>query len=84
VVDRDTRNAKRQLNGIEAQREVVNQGGEYWSQLLAFGRSIGKLAPKEAGILQACSALPHRVPTEKQCVAAVAIADRLEQYYDTP
>lgn len=83
VVDRDRRVAKRQVNGIEAQREVVNQGGEYWSQLLAFGQSINKLAPKEAGILQACSSLPHRVPTEKQCVAAVAIADRLEQYYDT-
>lgn len=82
AVDRDTRVAKRQLNGIEAQREVVNQGGEYWSQLLAFGKSIGKLAPKEAGILQACTSLPRRVPTEKQCLAAVAIADRLEQYYD--
>lgn len=83
TVDRDIRTAKRQYNGIEAQREVVNQGGAYWAQLLAFGRSIGKLAPKEAGILQACTSLPTRVPTEKQCVAAVAIADKLEQYYDT-
>ncbi|MEI5688949.1 AIPR family protein [Sphingomonas kyungheensis] len=81
AVDRDTRVAKRELNGIEAQREVVNQGGKYWSQLLAFGKSIGKLPPKEAGILQACASLPGRIPTEKQCIAAVAIADRLEQYY---
>jgi hypothetical protein len=82
AADRDTKVARRELNGIEAQREVVNQGGEYWSQLLAFGKSIGKLQPKEAGILQACTSLPGRIPTEKQCVAAVAIADRLEQYYD--
>jgi hypothetical protein len=81
AVDRETRVAKRELNGIEAQREVVNQGAEYWSQLLAFGRSIGKLPPKDAGILQACTSLPNRIPTEKQCVAAVAIADRLEQYF---
>lgn len=60
---------------------MVNQGGEYWSQLLAFGKSIGKLTPKDAGILQACASLPGRIPTEKQCVAAVAIADSLEQYY---
>jgi len=79
---RDKRKAKRQVNGIEAQRDVVNQGGEYWSQLLAFGKSIGKLDPKEMGILQVCASLPNRVPTEKQCLAAVAIADRLEQYYD--
>lgn len=83
AVDRDTRAVKRELNGIEAQREVVNQGGEYWSQLLAFGKSIGKLAPKEAGILQACTSLPSRVPSEKQCIAAVAIADKLEKHYST-
>jgi len=82
TVDRETRVAKREVNGIEAQREVVNQGGEYWAQLLAFGKSIGKLAPKDAGILQACTLLPSRIPTEKQCVAAVAIADKLEQYYE--
>ena len=82
-VTRDKRKAKRQVNGIEAQRDVVNQGGDYWSQLLAFGKSIGKLDPKEMGILQACSLLPSRVPTERQCLAAVAIADRLEQFYDT-
>lgn len=81
VADRDTRVAKRELNGIEAQRKVVNQGGEYWSQLLAFGKSIRKLAPKDAGILQACTLLPRKIPTEKQCLAAVAIADRLEQYH---
>jgi hypothetical protein len=83
AVNQNIRVAKRQLNGIEAQREVVNQGGQYWDQLLAFGKSIGKLAPKDAGILQACASLPGRIPTEKQCVAAVAIADRLEQYYPT-
>lgn len=83
AVNQNIRVAKRQLNGIEAQREVVSQGGQYWDQLLAFGKSIGKLAPKDAGILQACASLPGRIPTEKQCVAAVAIADRLEQYYPT-
>ncbi|WP_324750981.1 AIPR family protein [Sphingomonas sp. LY54] len=82
AIDREKRSVRRQISSIEAQREVVNQGGEYWAQLLAFGRSIGKLGPREAGILQACSLLPNRVPSEKQCVAAVAIADKLEQFYD--
>jgi hypothetical protein len=84
VAARDKRKAKQQVNGIQAQRDVVNQGGDYWSQLLAFGKSIGKLDPKEMGILQACTMLPNRIPTERQCIAAVGIADRLEQYYDTP
>lgn len=80
---RDKRREKQRVNGIEAQREVVNQGGAYWSQLLAFGRSIGKLDPTEAGILQACTRIPEKLPTEKQCVAALTVADKLEQYYDT-
>jgi hypothetical protein len=83
TAQRDGRNDRKQVKGIEAQREVVNQGAQYWLQLLAFGNSIGKLAPKDAGILQACTSLPQRVPTEKQCVAALSIADRLEQFYGT-
>jgi hypothetical protein len=80
-VQRDTRNDRKQVSAIEAQREVVNQGGEYWSQLLAFGNSIGKLAPRDAGILEVCAAIPRRLPTDRQCLAALAIADRLEQFY---
>ena len=68
-------------SGINAQTEVVSQGGEYWSQLLAFGKSIGKLDPTEQGILDACARLPARVPTENQSKAALAIADKLEQFY---
>jgi len=80
-VQRDSRNDRKQVSAIEAQREVVNQGGEYWTQLLAFGNSIGKLTPKDVGILQVCTAIPKRIPTDRQCLAALAIADRLEQYY---
>lgn len=84
----DARSAKRGerkdrniTSGVEAQAEVVRQGGEYWSQLLAFGQSIRKLSPKEVGILQACSKMPTVVPSEKQCLIALEVADRLEQYY---
>ncbi|MHA3793035.1 AIPR family protein [Sphingomonas sp. YL-JM2C] len=80
-VKREERRDRALTMGVEAQREVLQQGGEYWSQLLAFGQSIGKLSPKDIGILNACAMLPGKIPSEKQCEAAVAIADRLEQFY---
>jgi len=76
--ERKDRDAK---SGIEAQTEVVIQGGEYWAQMLAFGKSIKQLSPKDAGILQACTYLPAKIPTEAQSVAALAIADKLEKFY---
>jgi len=78
---RDERRERQEKNGIDAQAEVVNQGGEYWSQLLAFGKSIGKLDPREQGILDACTRLPTKIPTENQSKAALAIADKLERFY---
>lgn len=68
-------------SGIEAQTEVIAQGGEYWGQLLAFGRSVKQLTPKEAGILEVCTGIPAKLPSEKQCVIALGIADKLEKLY---
>lgn len=79
---REKRRERQEVNGIEAQRDVVNQGAAYWNQLLAFGQSIRKLNPTESGILQACTRIPEKLPSEKQCIAALSIADKLEQYYD--
>lgn len=78
---RDERREQEAKSGIEAQREVVSQGAGYWAQVLAFGQSIGKLDPREIGILRACTFLPTRIPTERQCIAALAIASKLEKYY---
>jgi hypothetical protein len=78
---RDERRERNAKSGVEAQTEVVNQGAEYWTKLLAFGNSIHKLSPKEASILQACTHLPAKIPSDKQCQAALLIADKLEQFY---
>ena len=69
------------ISGIEAQSEVVAQGGQYWAQVLAFGQSLGKLNPTEVGILGVCAQVPTKIPSEKQSLAALKVADRLEQFY---
>lgn len=80
---RDERKERRERSGIEAQREVIQLGEEHFRQVLAFGKSIRKLNPKECGILEACTRISIRLPTENQCVAALKILDELEKYYET-
>ena len=78
---REQRLEREAISGIEAQTEVVSLGGDYWGTVLAFGRSIGKLSPTEASILEFCSHVPRKVPSEKQALAALKIVDRLEKFY---
>ncbi|RSY88181.1 hypothetical protein DAH66_06330 [Sphingomonas koreensis] len=78
---REERREREARSGVDAQTEVVMQGGEYWSQVLAFGKSINKLDPREQGILAACAQIPGKVPSEKQCQAALTIVNRLESFY---
>jgi hypothetical protein len=82
TVKRDKRREKEEVDGIEAQRLVVDQGADYWSQWLAYGQRVRQLNSKEAGILQSCTMLPRRVPSEKQSIAALEIADKLCAHYE--
>jgi len=81
TVKRDMRRERQEADGVEAQRMVIDQGPEYWSQWLAFGQSAKQLNPKEVGILKVCSMLPNRVPSEKQASAALDIVERLAEHY---
>lgn len=78
---RDKQKERKAKTGVEAQREVMLQGGQYWQQLLDFGLSIKKLSPKDVSTLEICASIPSKVPHEWQCVDALKIADRLEQFY---
>lgn len=78
---RDKQKERKAKSGVEAQREVMLQGGHYWQQLLDFGLSIKKLSPKDVSTLQICASIPSKVPQEWQCLDALKIADRLEQFY---
>ena len=78
---RDKQKERKAKSGVEAQREVMLQGGDYWQQLLAFGLSVKKLSPNDISILQVCAAVPAKVPHDWQCIEALKIADKLEQFY---
>jgi hypothetical protein len=81
TVQRDKRRENKEADGIEAQRTVVEQGADYWAQWRDYGRSVKQLDTREAGILDVCSRMPGRLPTERQSVAALEIVERLSQYH---
>ena len=66
------------LNGIEAQTAVVRAGGTFWRRVKDWGVERQLLSSKEAGILDVAASIPSKMPSEKQCIAAVEILRRLQ------
>ena len=76
--DRNARKEQRTLNGIEAQITVVNAGGSFWADVIAWGRSRELLTPREAGILEVAAGIPQRTPSERQSAMAMKILTKLQ------
>jgi hypothetical protein len=66
------------LNGIEAQTAVVNAGGSVWRQIMTWGVERKLLSQKEIDILEVATALPQRVPSDKQCRTIIKTLQRLK------
>lgn len=75
---RDARKRQRQLDGIQAQSAVVNAGGEFWKDALAWGRAQRLLSMTEARALQVAAQIPKKLPSENQCGAILKVLSRLQ------
>lgn len=64
-------------NGIDAQKEVFDLGADYWRDALSWGRAKRLLAPREAGVLALCAGMPMKLPSEKQCIVAMAALHKI-------
>ncbi len=67
------------VSGIEAQTQVIGLGGAFWFRLRQWAAPNRAFSMKDDGILKACSQLERRLPSEKQCVMAVAILQRARE-----
>ena len=76
---RSARREQHQLNGIEAQMAVVNAGGPFWADTLAWGQEQGLVSPMEIGVLRVAAGVPARIPTEKQSSKAVEVLAKLQE-----
>lgn len=74
----DERKKKAVITGIEAQSTVVKLGSNFWKGALEWGKTHRLVTPKEVGILETCSRIPDRLPSEKQCSIAMEVLERLE------
>ena len=77
-VVREARKEQTAITGMEAQMKVVNLGGEFWAEVSRWARINRKVTPKEAGILETCTSIPLRMPSEKQSIIAISVLERLE------
>ena len=75
---RTARRDQRELNGIEAQIAVVQAGGQFWADALAWGQGRKLLTANETGILRAASRVPAQTPTDKQSSKALEILSKLQ------
>jgi hypothetical protein len=75
---RSARKTQKVDNGIEAQKRAISVRGDRWQTVLDTLSAKGALSPKEIGILKVAAQIPHRVPSEKQCLVLMDILDRAE------
>jgi AIPR protein len=64
------------ISGIEAQTNVISKGIDFWSRLRSWGTANQTFTPKEESILRACITSAGRLPSEKQCTAALHILEK--------
>lgn len=62
---------------VAAEIEVYQLGAEFWAEARNWARERGLLSPRETGILETCAAMPHKLPTEKQCDLAIGALKKL-------
>ena len=75
---RGARREQRTLNAIEAQIAVVNAGGKFWADALAWGKTRNFLTPTEIGILKVAASIPKQTPTDKQSSKTMELLSKLQ------
>lgn len=68
---------QRILSGIEAQTAVTRAGGQFWSDLHAWGEARRLLTPMELGVLAVAAGQPNKLPSEKQSIVAIKALRKL-------
>ena len=78
AVSRSARREQRVLNGIEAQIAVVNAGGQFWADALAWSKPRDLLTPTEIGVLEVAAGIPQRTPTDRQSSKVIEVLSKIQ------
>lgn len=77
-IRRAGRRDQRELNGINDQTTVIDQGPAFWQKVLSWCIEEGEGSDKERGVLRVAST-PGKVPSEKQAKVLVDMMSRLRK-----
>ena len=66
--------------GINAQAEVVKLKAPFWNNVMEWGRAKKKLTPKDMQVLEICSSMPRRIPTDFQAKHALEVLARIREH----
>ena len=64
---------------VNAEIEVHTLGSEFWKVARDWARERAILSPKELGVLETCSAIPRKMPSERQCAVALTALQKLKE-----
>ena len=64
---------------VEDQAKVFELGAKFWQEARDWGRLHKLLSPSEYGVLDTCSKIPSRIPTERQTKVALQVLAKLEE-----
>lgn len=74
---RDARADRSLTNSASAEMRVHQLGAAFWKDAYIWGHKHRKLTPRDIGIMETCAAIPRRMPSDRQCVLAITILDKL-------
>lgn len=63
---------------VNAEIEVHTLGSDFWKSARDWAREQALLSPKELGVLETCSAIPRKMPSERQCALALSALRKLK------
>ncbi len=78
--DREIAEDENLTKGVESQTKVFELGAPFWTEAKTWGRAHKLLSPSEYGVLDVCSKMPTRLPTEKQTLFALEVLKKLEEH----
>jgi hypothetical protein len=76
-LQRESAREQHEINGIEAQMVVVDQGAQFWKKVLDWCIKEEEGTEKEISILRTAASLPRKIPSDKQSVILVNFMNQL-------
>lgn len=77
-IERSEAKSQGELNGIEAQTQVVEAGSDFWKKLLAWCEKEGEGSEKELSILTLATQ-PKKLLSDKQSVVLIGFYNRMRR-----